>query len=214
MKCATMPSEHLIKRIVNGRKLRRVSVLRRERVFAARRRNHLKLLAAYSKEECAVLCNLAATQKKVRKPRGNNQVITGAPWDDLCHPMNNRSFGDNRCTGNHERFLLYMRVTKPHFDEIVLKCLEKYTSIKKEVMERKVGIVFRYLASTDDLKSIAVFFGIGKTTAQNHLVDGVKIILNVYQCEERRAIKFPNEPGLNKVSDWFYQNKECFYPGF
>ena len=147
----SLGSYNTLKSIFQHGAMRRLKHLKYRCVWKSRKARMRNMILSRSQIEIATIYQLLMTQKRLRKPRGNNQILSGGAWNDLCNPLNNRSFGDPRCTANHERFMLYMRVTKPHFDEIITKCVRKYPDMTREAIERKVAVVFRYLASNDDL---------------------------------------------------------------
>ena len=112
--------------------------------------------------------------KKPRKQRGSNRKLNNVNYLDWINPINNRSFGDLAVTHDIEMFQQKMRVTKPHFDEIVEVCFDDLhrawsghgnKPFNYALVERKIAIVFRYLASKDSLDTIGACFGVQQLQA-------------------------------------------------
>ena len=160
-------------------------------------------------EELQVLEDILEQPRKKRKHRGQNLHREAYSFGDWTDPRNNRSFEFPGITHNQEAFKAKMRLSKPLFDLICKKVLERLAAqgknVIKDVVERRIAVLIRYLAENDSLGTIGDFFGIAKETVSSDLRYGVQYILETFQSGENKIIKFPVGEQLRQVTEWFQE---------
>jgi len=172
-------------------------------------RNKRSLHAAEIAEECTALAKYLEAPQPERKPRGQNVKRVAYAFGDWLNPWNNCSWHVEDVDHSVDLFKKEMRVSKQLFDSIVhqscLKLKQSGKKISDALVERKIAVVIRYLATTEPIGSVGTHFRIAKPTVSCDLRDGVDIILQTFQSGDRKTIKFPTGQRLQQVERWFHE---------